>query len=196
MRLRNIGITGNIGSGKTTVCKIFENMGIAVAYADDIAKELMRSRLHIRSSLIAAFGSAAYSPEGRLDTKVIAQHIFQDDESRKMVEGLVHPAVKEYLKFWFESHANPYALEEAALIFESGSHQWLDAVIWVDAPRDLRMNRVTLRDGITEADFNKRDRAQGNPEEKMKMSDFHIVNDGNHSLIQQIADIHKKIIHS
>lgn len=194
MRWRKIGITGNIGSGKTTVCRIFESMGISVAYADSIAKELMRSRLHIRAALLEAFGSESYDQDGKLNRSVIAQHIFQNEDARRMVESIVHPAVQQYVQYWFDSHGHPYALEEAALIFESGSHKWLDAVIWVDAPKALRKERVLLRDGITEEDFELRDQAQGNPEEKKKMSVFHIVNDGNHSLIQQIADIHKKII--
>jgi dephospho-CoA kinase len=189
-----IGITGNIGSGKSTVCKIFSSLGIPVTYADPVARELMRSRLGLRAALIDLFGKQVYHVNGYLNKEVIARGIFSDQGLKSALESLVHPQVHSYLSHWFPDRENPYAIEEAALIFESGGDKFLDHVVVVSCPLDLRAKRVMARDGINRAEFLGRDANQWPEERKIGLADHVILNDGNHLLIPQVLKLHRTFI--
>lgn len=187
-----IGITGGIGSGKTTVAKIFETIGIPVYYADDAAKRLMNNDPALRKKITDTFGDV-YNKEG-LDRKKLAALLFNHPENVTAINAIVHPATIKDAKEWMERQTSPYALKEAALIFESGSEKDLDYVIGVAAPEDIRIQRVTQRDGIDEVEVRKRMNNQLSEEEKIKRCDFVIYNDDKQFLITQVMDLHQKLL--
>lgn len=188
------GITGGIGSGKTIVCKIFEFLGTPVYYADDEAKRLMHQNTKLRSEIQALFGNDAYLPDGTLNKAYLARLIFSDAGRREELNALVHPAVAADVEAWFNRQNTPYALEEAALLFESGSYQKLDFLITVYAPVELRLSRVMQRDKTSRKEVEKRMKAQWPDQEKIKKADFVVRNDGKNALIPQILDIHHQIL--
>lgn len=192
-----VGLTGGIGSGKTTVARIFEVMGIPVYYADDAAKKLMNTDEALKEVIIKHFGEEAYS-DGQLDRKYIAAVVFNDAAKLKLLNSLTHPATirdaEEWMKKLAESggQKTPYIIKEAALLFESGANKSVDKVIGVYAPLPLRIKRVMKRDGVTEEEVNKRISRQMNEEEKMKRCDFVITNNEEQLLLPQVLDLHDK----
>ena len=194
MRLK-IGITGGIGSGKSTVCQIFATLGIPVYYADAAAKRLMVEDEALVAGIRKLFGEAAYDAEGQLQRQHLAQIVFQDRRKLALLNALVHPAVARDSLAWHAAQTKaPYTLKEAALLFESGSYQQLDQIICVRAPRALRLERVIQRDGITIEAVEAR-MAQQLPEaEKGERSDYLIENDGQQLLIPQVQRIHRAIL--
>jgi dephospho-CoA kinase len=189
-----VGITGGIGSGKTTVCKIFETLGIPVYYADDRAKWLMENDEQLVKGIKDLFGEEAYTPEGKLNRPYIAQIVFSEKDKLSSLNQLVHPAVGLDGIRWNEAQTGvPYTLKEAALIYESGSYQLLDKVITVFAPKDLRIERVMARDQVDREAVESRIAKQMSEEEKMERADYVIYNDGNQSLIKQVYTIHKDL---
>ncbi len=190
----NIGITGGIGSGKTTVCQIFELLGIPVYYADERAKALMTSDKILKASVKQIFGDQAYFKNGRLNRKHIAAIAFNDKKKLEQLNQVVHPAVFRDSEQWISQQKAPYTLKEAALLFESGSYKSLDKIITVTAPKELRIKRVIKRDKTTRAAVIARMNKQWPEEKKVEMADFVINNDGNSSLILQILQIHQKLI--
>lgn len=189
-----VGITGGIGSGKTTVCKIFETLGIPVYYADDRAKWLMEHNEELVKGIKNLFGAEAYTSEGKLNRPYIAQIVFSEKDKLSSLNQLVHPAVGLDGIRWNEAQKGvPYTLKEAALIYESGSYQLLDKVITVFAPKDLRIQRVMARDQVDREAVESRIAKQMSEEEKMERADYVIYNDGNQSLIKQVYKIHKNL---
>ena len=190
-----IGLTGGIGSGKSTVARIFEVLGIPVYYADDRAKQLMTEDPDLVAAVSGLFGKEAYHEDGTLNRAHIASLAFTDPALLKKLEALVHPAVARDGERWYEASQDaPYAIKEAALLFESGSYKALDKIIVVTAPQDLRIERVIRRDGTTREAVESRIARQMPEEEKIALADFVIVNDGSQSLIRQVWDIHKQLI--
>lgn len=189
-----IGITGGIGSGKTTVCKIFATLNIPIYYADDRAKELMVQDKDLKKALIDTFGQETYFPSGLINRTYLAGIVFNDHLALKKLNAIVHPAVKKDGIAWAESHSNaPYTLREAALIYESGIDKTLDYVIVVTAPLDLRIQRVIQRDDVDETAVRARIDKQLPEAEKVQKADFIIYNNGQQSLIKQVLSIHKEI---
>ncbi|WP_333862402.1 dephospho-CoA kinase [Sphingobacterium sp.] len=188
-----IGITGGIGSGKTFICQLFKALAVPVYNADDEAKKLMNTDLRIRESLIAAFGEATYK-DGMLDRAFLAQQIFSDKEKLELVNGIVHPIVIQAAKDWAEQQKARYSLKEAALLFESGSYKDLDYTILVTAPLSVRVQRVMERDGVTEEQVMERISKQLTDDEKIKMADFIIINDGITPLLPQVWTLHQKFL--
>lgn len=189
------GITGGIGSGKTTVCKIFETLGIPVYYADDRAKWLMTHDPELVEAISNTFGKDAYLPEGQLNRAYLAKVVFGDDEKLAQLNALVHPAVFRDGYQWHSSQINvPYTLREAALLFESGSYRAIDKMIVVTAPLPVRVKRVMERDQVTEAAVMARIEKQWPEEEKVKRADFVIFNDGDRLLIPQVLEIHRSLL--
>lgn len=190
-----IGITGGMGSGKTTVCKIFEALDIPVYYADDRAKWLMANDPDLKMRITERFGKAAYTDAGALNRAYLADRVFSDPESLKALNALVHPAVGRDSQRWHEMQKNvPYTIKEAALIFESGSFKELDKVIVVFAPRELRIQRIMRRDGLSREAIGARMGRQMPEEEKLKKADFAIYNDGRASLLRQVWQIHRQLL--
>jgi dephospho-CoA kinase len=189
--MKKIGITGGIGSGKTTVCKIFESLGIPVYYADDRAKALMIENKELVDGIKNLLGDEAYFDDGSLNRQHIASIVFQDKSKLEQLNGLVHPAVAKDGILWQQSQSLvPYTLKEAALLIESGSFQVLDYLITVWAPKETRIQRVIKRDGTTREEVEARIDKQMSEFEKLKLAQFVIINDGEKSLVQQVHKLH------
>lgn len=189
----SIGLTGGIGSGKTTVAKIFEAFNIPVYYADDRAKLLMNEDEQLMSQLIEEFGEELYAG-GSLNRAWLAQQIFNNDAARGKVNALVHPAVGRDFSEWLEACDAPYALKEAAILFETNGYLQNDANILVTAPENIRTNRVMERDSATADQVKARMNAQWPDEKKEGLADFVVINDGNHPLIPQVQSIHEALL--
>lgn len=191
-----IGITGGIGSGKTTVCKVFETLGIPVFYADTVAKEIMVTDQVLVKGVKAAFGEDSYIEDGTLNNKHIANIVFNDKTALAQLNALVHPAVFRAFDVWEKSVSPnvPYTLKEAALLFESGSYKMCDKNILVTAPLQVKINRVTSRDKVTEEQVKARMDKQFTDEQKADMADFFIQNTENNSIILQVLELHQKFL--
>ena len=190
-----IGITGGIGSGKSTVCKVFESLGAITYYADDRAKWLMASDRQLINQIKDLFGEEAYNKNG-LDREYIAGVAFKDKIVLEKLNKLVHPAVARDIKSWADEHSKaPLLLKEAALLFETGSYKELDKTILVTAPEKLRIKRVVDRDPHrSEEDVQLIIDKQMSEEEKIPLADFVITNDGSRSVIKQVMDIYALLI--
>ncbi len=196
--MKKIGITGGIGSGKTTVCKIFESLDIPVYYADKEAKKILASNLSVKKQMKDLLGEEAFYNNGKPDRIYIASKIFNDKELLAKINEIIHPAVQLDADRWFEILKNEtkskYCLKEAALLVETGSYKSLDSLIVVTCPEDIRIQRVMKRDKIKFDDVMKKVRNQMYEEDKVKLADFVIVNDGKNSLIPQVWAIHHKLL--
>lgn len=191
----NIGITGGIGSGKTTVCKIFEKLGIPVYYADDRAKQLMIEKTEIIEQITEIFGKRAYYKNGKLNRRHIAKIAFSTPDKLKALNAVVHPAVKQDGIDWAKAQKNaPYTLKEAALMIESGNYKVMDKLVVVAAPEKIRLARVMSRDDATKAEVKARMDKQLPEAEKIKLADYVINNDGSKSLILQIWKLHQEFL--
>jgi dephospho-CoA kinase len=188
-----IGLTGGIGSGKSTVAQIFEALGIPVYYADAEAKRLMNTDAELKKSIISDFGEAAYK-DGVLNRSYIASIVFNDKTKLDRLNSLVHPAVMKDGELWMSRQTTPYAIHEAALIFEAGVAKRLDYVIGVFAPQPLRIKRTTERDKISHEEVAKRMSRQLAEEIKMKRCDFIITNDEQQPVIPQVMALHEKLL--
>ncbi len=188
----SIGITGGIGSGKTTVCRLFETLGAPVYYADDRAKAIMVEDAELVAALKRAFGNAIYDEEGNLQRQLLADRVFRDPDSLNILNGLVHPAVFRDAARWAEEHRSaPYIIREAALLFESGSYRMMDEIVMVWAPEALRIERAMARDGLREEAVRDRMKRQWPDEKKRENSNHLIINDGQHLLIPQVIALHR-----
>ena|SRR5665213_1601684 len=188
-----IGLTGGIGSGKTTVARIFEVLGIPVYYADDAAKRLMNESGDLKNSIIKTFGTDAYV-NNELDRKFLSNVVFNSTEKLNALNSIVHPATINDAIKWFKNQHGPYVIKEAALIFESGSQKELDFVIGIKSPLELRMQRSMSRDHITAEQVQSRINKQMNEDEKMRLCDYVIVNDEEEMLIPQVLALHERFL--
>jgi dephospho-CoA kinase len=188
-----IGLTGGIGSGKTIVAKIFETLGIPVYYADDAAKRLMNSDEALKRSIIENFGEGAYL-KNELDRKFLASIVFNDQKKLSLLNSLTHPVTIRDASEWMLQQRSPYAIKEAALLFESGAAELLDFVIGVSAPQHIRIKRVVERDNIPESEVMKRISRQMDEEKKMKRCDFVIVNNEEQLVLPQVMTLHEKFV--
>lgn len=185
-------ITGNIGSGKTTVCRIFERLGLPVYYADAAAKRLMLEDEALKAGLISAFGSETYLPDGQLNRAWLAEKAFSDDKALAALNALVHPAVHRDADRWkLEHQSAPYTLYEAAIVFEIGGQDRFDAVIVVAAPEATRRDRVIARDNTTPKAFAARTAKQWPDDKKEAAADHIIINDGQRLLLPQVLKLHR-----
>lgn len=188
-----IGLTGGIGSGKSTVAAIFEVLGIPVFYADALAKQLMNTDPELRQNLVAAFGEETYS-NGLLNTKHLSSIVFSDAYQLDRLNAIVHPATIAASEKWITGQTTPYVVKEAALIFESGSSAGLDYAIGVWAPQELRIQRVMQRDGVTKDQVLSRINKQIDEHIKMKLCDFVLVNDDRQMLLPQVVSLHNTLL--
>lgn len=191
----HIGITGGIGSGKTTVCKIFETLGIPVYYADIRAKWLMAHDPELTKGIKSLLGQEAFSSEGHLNRGWIAAKVLANPELLNKLNGIVHPAVAVDGLNWQNAQTGvPYTLKEAALLYESGSSNLLDKIIVVTAPLEVRIARVMARDMASRETVLGWISKQMPEEEKVARADYVIHNDGEHHLIPQVMEIHRALI--
>jgi dephospho-CoA kinase len=193
-----VGITGGIGSGKTTVCRIFETLGIPVFYADTVAKEIMVSDSLLVAGVKQTFGNDSYFADGRLNNKYIADIVFSNAEELNKLNGLVHPAVFRAFDIWVARlpEHTPYILKEAALLFESGSYKMCDKSVLVTAPLEMKLKRVMLRDGVTADQVKARMNKQFSDEQKMEMADYVVLNNETDSLITQVLELHELFLNT
>ena len=189
-----IGITGGIGSGKSLVCKIFSQLGVAVYDADHHAKALMTTDGILVSQIQKEFGDLSYHPDGSLNRAWLADHVFADENALKKLNGLVHPRVGVDYEKWLASHPEEtYIIKEAALLFESGSYRQLDKIVVVSAPVEVRQKRVLQRDAHRSVEqFQGIVEKQLPEEEKLKRGDYIIINDDVTLVIPQVLKLHEQ----
>lgn len=187
------GLTGGIGSGKSTVAKIFEVLGIPVYYADDAARRLMNTDEELKATLIKNFGDQTYQ-NGKLNRAYLASVVFADKQKLELLNSLTHPATIRDANSWVQEQTSPYIIKEAALLFESGANKHLDHIIGVYAPQELRIKRVMMRDTITREEVLQRLNRQMDEDAKMKLCDSIIINDELQMVIPQVLKLHEKFL--
>ena len=170
-----VGLTGGIGSGKSTIAKEFAALGIAVFNSDEQAKALIATDAQVKERIIAAFGEKAYQ-NGEYNRAYIAQIVFNNPEKLAILNSFVHPALAKYFKQWTKKQTSPYVLKEAAILFESGSYKDCDYIITVTAPEQLRIARVMARDYCTEAQVRARMAQQWSDAQRIALSNTVIEN--------------------
>ena len=190
-----VGLTGGIGSGKSTIAAVFETLGVPVAYADLEAKRLMNEDAGLRDAIIRQFGQGAYTGP-ILNRKYLAERVFNDPVALETLNSLVHPVTIREGERWMQelSDRHPYAIREAALIFESRTAGHLDFIIGVHAPATLRIHRTMQRDGLTREEVLQRMRNQVDEEIKMMLCDAVIQNDGQQALMPQVLALHERLL--
>ena len=188
-----VGLTGGIGSGKTTVAKAFKALGIPVYIADEEAKKLMHKSKIIKRKLNQLFGDKAYVDD-QLNKPFIANIIFNDKTFLQKMNAIIHPRVAKHFEKWVLKQDAPYIIKEVAILFENGGHQICDYVITVTAPKALRIERLLKRDNTSKENIEAIMKNQWTDNEKVKLSDFVIDNVSLHKIKEQVLEIHQKII--
>lgn len=187
-----IAITGGIGSGKSLVCSIFQQMGVPIYKADERAHSLMQ-KAEVREQIIELFGGNVYT-NGQFDRKKIAYVVFGDEDKLRQLNDIIHPAVKSDYLEWHEEQTAAYTLMEAAIVFEINIQERYDKVILVSAPEECRLARVMKRDKSSPLEVKKRMERQWPDERKRTLADFEIVNDGEEMLVPQCLKIHRILL--
>ena len=191
--MKIIGLTGGIGSGKTTIAKVFSSLGIPVFNSDTTAKKLYED-LEIINTITAILGNKVLDENGRINKIKMAEIIFNDSEKLNSINRFIHPKVKNKFDEFCEVNRNTnYIIKEAAILFESGSYKNLDGVICVVSPLELRVKRVLIRDQQTEAEILKRISNQWSDEQRVARSNWVINNEENNTLLDQVLFVHQKI---
>lgn len=191
--MKRIGLTGNIGSGKTVVGNIFASLGIPVFQADAAGRAILEDQ-EVIDNLIRYFGKGILSEAGRPDRKSLGEIVFSDKTALNFLNNLIHPRVKQSWDAWLlQQEEVAYVIHEAAILFESGFFRYMDKCIVVSAPHDIRMQRVMERDGISEAHFEQRAERQWNELELISRSDFIIDNAGTQALLPQVLEIDRQL---
>lgn len=189
-----IGLTGNMGSGKSTVARIFENMGVPVFKADEAGRTVI-AYPGIRELLAERWGEAIVAPESAVvDRKAIAAIVFANKSELDWLNNLIHPMVREMFAGWCARKEKFQVVAyEAAILFESGYHTFFDKTVVVTAPEALRVTRIMERDGVGRSETLLRMGRQWAEEKKTALADYVIVNDGHQALLPQVQDILEKI---
>lgn len=190
-----VGLTGGIGSGKSTIAKEFATLGISVFNSDEQAKALIANNAQVKKRIIAAFGEEAYQ-NGEYNRAYIAQIVFNSSEKLAILNGIVHPALAKYFKQWTKKQTSPYVLKEAAILFESGSYKDCDYIITVTAPEEVRIARVMARDHCTEAQVRARMSQQWSDTQRIALSNAVIENVDLESAKEQVKRIHLQLCQS
>ena len=191
--MKKIGLTGGIGSGKTTIAHMLEAMSYPVYYSDFQSKELCDHDEGIRSQLILLCGDKAYE-DGQLNRPYLSECIFSNPELRLKVNEIIHPVVRKDFEDWTLKQTSPLIFNEAAILFETGAYQQFDAVVLVCAPTSHRIERVMLRDLSTKSSVEQRIQSQWTDEQKRTLTDLCIENDGSHPLLIQVEDILQRLL--
>ena len=188
--MKKIGITGNIGSGKSYVCKMFENLGIPVFYSDDETKKLYLIP-SVKKLITNRFGQEVYFYDGTLNRKLLSYHLFKNEEAMRYIESVLYPALDQHFDEWCEQQKSPYVLYESAILFEKDYQKFFNKIIFVSAPEDIRLQRVMTRDDCTEENVRSRMRLQLDEDMKISKADFVIYNDGIKAVEPQVLEINK-----
>ena len=193
-----VGVTGGIGSGKSTVCQIFAQLGVPVYEADKEAKALYDEDTSLREPLVHLFGDAVYK-DGQFQVGVVRERLFNEPALREELNALVHPRVFARWDAWCaerQAEGHAYAIKEAAILFESGADKTVDTVVGVMADKEVRLARVMQRDGLDEAAVASRMNAQWPQEKWAPLCQHHIQNNGSESLIEQVLALHNQFNHA
>lgn len=191
--MKKIGLTGGIGSGKSTVAEIFSRLGVPVFVSDDVAKRLQEEDEEVRKAIKGIFGEEIYEGK-KLDRAKVAGIVFADKQKLEQLNAIVHPAVGKAFEVFCQKHRHAnFILKESAILFEIGDDKNLDGMIVVTAPDELRITRVMKRDGVEQEAVVKRMKNQVKQEEKAKKADFCIANDEQQLLIPQVIDVFRKL---
>jgi dephospho-CoA kinase len=195
MQHLRIGITGGMGAGKSTMCKIFGQLGVSIYDADSRAKFIMSNNQELKKAITENFGWDSYTRKDELNREYLAKVVFNNEEKLELLNNLVHPAVKNDYEQWAQEHRDePYSLKEAALLFESMSYKTLHKVIVIASPIETRIERIMKRDHVKREDILKRIQNQSTDRERMNKADWVIYNDGVRSLIEQTLEVHREIL--
>jgi len=189
-----VGITGGIGSGKTTICQAFKVLGVPVFDADHETKILMQTDPVLVEGIKKLFGEQVYNEQGVLDRAYLASLVFKDESLLQKLNNLVHPVAIQAALDWAESHDAAYTLKEAALLFESGSYKHNDINILVTAPEEVRIHRVMQRDKVSREQVMDRISKQMPEEKKLQLADFVIDNSGQVAVIPQVLALHERFM--
>ncbi|MFT4694964.1 MAG: dephospho-CoA kinase [Urechidicola sp.] len=191
--MKLIGITGGIGSGKSTIAKVFMSLSYPVYNSDTKAKELINSNEELINSIKLSFGNDIYNSNG-LDRKKMASIVFNNPEKLELLNSIIHPAVGEDFEKWVDSQNTSFILKEAAILFETGIYRSLHKTILVSAPQETRIERVIKRDNTNQEEVLSRMNNQWSEEKKTELADYVIDNSGNKLVIPQVLEIIKQIL--
>lgn len=186
-----VGITGGIGSGKSTVAHFYELMGYPVYHADRQAKNIANSKAEVKKQLVATFGEHIYNKE--LNRAALAKIVFSNESALKKLNAIIHPAVERDFENWCKKQKTPLVFKEAAILFESGTDTSVDKIICVTAPKELRIARVMKRDKTNPQEVKARISKQWAEERKAQLSDFILLADDKEPLIPQLIKVLKKL---
>ncbi len=189
-----VGLTGGIGSGKTYVASLFGQLGIAVYDSDTSAKRLMSSDTELKQKIVHAFGQGSYLADHSLNRSWLASQVFVNPEKLNILNAMVHPAVGKDFKQWLEAQTSPYVIKETALLFEADLCRHCHICVLVIAPEELRIRRLQKRSGWSIEQIKQRMAAQWDDDKKRVMADHVVYNDGSHSTVVQVLNLHHRIM--
>lgn len=188
-----VGITGGIGAGKSLICDLYKVLKVPVYNSDQRAKHLLYNDPDILKEVASTFGEEVFE-NGALSRNKLAEIVFNAGNKLKKLNAIIHPAVRSDFKTWCDAQKSPYVIQEAAILVETGGYKNLDKLILVTAPEKVRIKRIQHRDGTNVDQIKARMVHQLSDEEKRKLTDFEIVNDGDQMLIPQVMNIHHQLI--
>lgn len=190
-----IGITGGIGSGKSTIARVFHTLGIPIFDADSVAKNIANNNPKVQKALIKNFGATIFE-NGVLNKKYLAEIVFNNAEKLKLLNSIIHPATIQASETWMKKQKVPYAIKEAALLFEANTVKDLDAVIGVYAPVEMRICRVMQRNLLSRDEVLHRMHKQMDEDQKMNLCDYIIYNNNKEAVIPQVLSLHQKFLNA
>ncbi len=194
MNMLKIGLTGGMGSGKTTVSRVFRNLGIPIFNSDLVAREIVNTNSKAIASVKNFFGNQIYKDDG-LDRKALADIVFNHPDKLKKLNNIVHPLVAIEFEKWCNEHQSvPYIIKESAILFESGAHQDLDRIIVVYSQKEERIRRIIKRDGLSREEIVSRMKSQWDDGTRNKLGDFIIINDDIETILPQVMELHEVLI--
>ena len=191
--MKKIGVTGGIGSGKSIICKVLEQLGYPVFYSDIEAKNIIQQDDDVISELIHLLGPETYV-KGIYNRNYVASKLFNDDVLREMVNQIIHPAVRKAFDQWKNKQTASLVFNEAAILFETGAYKQFDATILITAPEQIRIKRIQTRDNLVREQILDRIKTQFSDQDKRKLAHFEIINDDEHSVINQLQTILNQLI--
>ena len=192
MKTKKIAITGNIGSGKSLICKIFNHLGINTFHSDEETKKLY-FLADVKKEIIDHFGEEVYFADGSLNKKLLSYHLFQNESALKFIESLLYPKLNQVFDEWCEKQTSDFVLFESAILFEKNFDNQFDKIIFISAPEEVRLKRAMQRDRCDEENVRSRMRLQWSEDVKTSKSDYIINNDGVEMLIPQVVKIYNEL---